>query len=604
MKKKLTHVGIFSVFLIILGLYGCGGSDSNSTDAKLAPYYQQTISWHTCSSDSFTNLDTDLLNQLSSRTSCATVNVPLDYDDVSKGSVSIGVLRVTAAKPASRLGAIWFNPGGPGGSGLNFPLALAQLFSITNPADPVGVKLQQLPESYDLIGFDPRGVGSSVQLICTSSAANGFVTYTDRSATTINAQISDARAIASACGGNPLTQYINTEYTARDMEVMRVALGYNKLNYYGASYGTVLGARYASLFPDTTGRMVLDSVVDITTPLAEYFSVQPPALQKILDGIVAPFVANNNSVFGLGSNADDIRAISRSGPAWLTSWLGIAMYNPLFDQARVSLVVGDLAVAKGLASVFAANPTISPNDLQQQIATLQFFPQGDADDEAVALQIAASALDAYRDFFSGNTEPLKFDGTNQAVICNDGALINQTQQFWTDLGNSLAQSAPLRGGRVTEQACLYWPFAPRKLPTFERAATLPILLLQDAEDGSTPLAGANATAAVLKGSRMVVQDTTYSHGALLTSSSCVSSYFADYMLNGALPQNNVTCAGTGLISPTATTMAQATLSASPSPSSAASEPASEAVPTTQPTDMYSDPAQAEKLLQKLRDMVR
>ncbi|WP_429443537.1 alpha/beta fold hydrolase [Paraburkholderia youngii] len=161
------------------------------------------------------------------------------------------------------------NPGGPGARGLAFPLLVSTLWLLGNSANPVGQKLLQLSDAYDLIGFDPRGVGSSAQLVCSSSAPARAISFTDRSPAGVRAQMIDSRDLASACGGTPLTPYINTEYTARDMEVIRAALGYEKLNYYGTSYSTALGARYASLFPGRTGRLVLDSVIDITLPLAE-----------------------------------------------------------------------------------------------------------------------------------------------------------------------------------------------------------------------------------------------------------------------------------------------------------------------------------------------
>ncbi|SIT38169.1 TAP domain-containing protein [Paraburkholderia ribeironis] len=599
-KETQTRIGMFAVLLTMLGLYGCGGSDGSpdadpklaDADAKLAPYYTQAISWHDCSSGNFQGLDEDLLYQLSSRTRCASVMVPLDYDDISKGNASIGILKVSAGRSAGTLGAIWTNPGGPGESGLNMPLGLSKLWLLGNSANPLGEKFLRLTDAYDVIGFDPRGVGSSVQLVCSSNATAGFIPFTDRSAATINAQMKGDRDVASACGGTPLTPYINTEYTARDMEVIRVALGYDKLNYYGASYGTALGARYASLFPDHTGRMILDSVMDINLPISEYAPGQAPAFQKILDGIVAPYVAARNDVFGLGTNAEGVKNIARTGPAWLTSWLGHSLPSWLYSQSMIEFLVAHLAAAKGINSLLAANPTISPNDLQTAVDTLQFFPQGNRAAESIARQAAVNAVGSYRAFLSGATQLQSFNGTFRSVTCNDGPLTHHDQQYWIDLGNLLAQSAPLIGGRYSSQPCLYWPFTPRRLPTFGRASTLPILLLHNENDGATPLSGARATAAVLKGSRLVVQDMTYNHGAAYTGSPCVNGYMADYLLQGTLPQGNVTCAGNGLPAELKTMDLVSKFARGG------------AAIKANPNDMYSDSIQAEKVLQKLRDMIR
>ncbi|RAR54912.1 TAP-like protein [Paraburkholderia unamae] len=594
MNKKLENLGFFSLLLSVSGLYGCsGGSTDTGADTALAPYYTQAVAWHDCSSDYFSGLDQGALSQLSARTRCATMNVPLDYDDLSKGSVGIGVLKVSAGKPASRLGAIWTNPGGPGVSGLNEALDVSQLLLIGNPSDSVGAKLLQLSDSYDVIGFDPRGVGSSVQLVCSSIAAGPALTvYTDRSAAAIDALVDDARAEAAACGGTPLTPYINTEFTARDMEVMRAALGYDKLNYFGTSYGTTLGAGYASLFPDRTGRMVLDSVVDITLPLVEYAPAQAPALQHVLDGIVAPYVASHDDLFGLGASVDDVRNVSRRGPAWLTSWLGGAVYHSLFAQSQIDGVVTYMAVVNGIIDLLAANPAMSPSELKSAVDGRQFLPQASERMEARAHEIAAGAVDAYVASSSGSTKPVGLAvgaAANVAVTCNDGALTHRDQQYWTDLGNSLAQSAPLRGGSVSSVPCLYWPFTARKALPFERAAKLPILLLEDENDGATPLAGARATAALLKGSRLLIQDTDYSHGALFTDSTCVLGYAADYLLNGSLPPVDTICAGKGLPAGTQTATAASGVAANAQ---------------TQTATTYTDPAQAEAVLKKLRDMVQ
>ncbi|WP_429569035.1 alpha/beta fold hydrolase [Paraburkholderia sp. JPY419] len=322
----------------------------------------------------------------------------MDYDYASKGSVGIGVLRVTAGKPANRLGGIWMNPGGPGARGLAMPLRVSTLWLLGNSANPVGQKLLQLSDAYDLIGFDPRGVGSSAQLVCSSSAPARAISFTDRSPAGVRAQMTESRDLASACGGTPLTPYINTEYTARDMEVIRAALGYDKLNYYG----TALGARYASLFPGRTGRLVLDSVVDITLPFAEVGPPQAPAFQHTFDGIIAPYIAAQNELFGLGSNADDVKEITRNGPPWLTSWLGQTIVDSLYAQWQIDSVVEKLAVAKRIKTVLAENPQISANDLHREVVSLPFFPSWNRAVENTTQKIAREAVARYAEVVSGS----------------------------------------------------------------------------------------------------------------------------------------------------------------------------------------------------------
>jgi pimeloyl-ACP methyl ester carboxylesterase len=188
------------------------------------------------------------------------------------------------------------------------------------------------------------------------------------------------------------------------MDVIRAALGYKKLNYVGVSYGTELGARYASLFPDSTGRMVLDSLPDITISPAEYKVLKAPAFQHILTGIVSPYIAAHNDVFGLGSTASDVMSITTSGPGWLTSFLGQTL--SLINQSQIDDVIAELAAAKGINSVLATNPAISPDGLASEVAALQFSPEGGAPYEAAAKKVAMLAVDAYRDFSSGTMKPL------------------------------------------------------------------------------------------------------------------------------------------------------------------------------------------------------
>lgn len=591
-KKILKRAGAAASLLVTLGLSACGGSD-NSRDAALEPFYQQTVAWSDCSTGTFANVTPDLRPVLSGRTQCAMVRVPLDYSDVSKGSVSIGVLKVAAGTQENRLGALWTNPGGPGVSGLHMPLALSRLWLLANPANPVGAKLLRLSDSYDLIGFDPRGVGVSTTLTCSSTTSLPAVNDTDRSAEGINSQIAYDRAVAAACGGNPLTPTINTEYTARDMDVIRAALGYDKLNYYGASYGTRLGAYYADLFADRTGHMILDSLMDIGLPLPDAFLGQAPSMQYLLDGIIAPYAAAHDSYFGLGSDVDGIRQIARSGPAWLTSWLAGGLYDLLGKQDDVNGVIVHLVVSKAVGAILQGNPAISPDDLYAALDAMQFLPAAAADQEVAAHQVAINAATYYRDFLAGQTQAITLDAsqaTSRSVICNDAAPLHRDQPYWTSLGNALAQSSLFGGGVVgSVQHCLYWSFAPRNPPTFARAAALPLLLLQPEFDAKTPLAGARETAAILKHSKFVLQETSYTHGALFTNDACMDEYVANYLLQGSLPSGDAVCAGAGLPEPGTASAIQANIVARR---------------LTQPADLFTDPAQAQDLQRQLRDMIR
>ncbi len=185
---------------------------------------------------------------------CATVPVPLDYRDPDGVTINIMVSRIASAKPAQRRGILLLNPGGPGASGL------------TMPADLVGLGLpSSVSDAYDLIGTDPRGVGHSAPVSCGFTGELDYFSNVPPYAADDAAVIERARtakAAAEWCAANDTEgrlRHITTANTARDLDTIRAALGEEKASFFGASYGSALGAAYASMFPDTTDRVVLDS---------------------------------------------------------------------------------------------------------------------------------------------------------------------------------------------------------------------------------------------------------------------------------------------------------------------------------------------------------
>jgi len=172
---------------------------------------------------------------------------PADYSNPGKGLIEVALSRVAAENPNSRKGAIFFNPGGPGGDGLNLAPVFGSLWSIANPSDPLGSKFLQISQEYDLIGFSPRGVGSSTQLLCQLPNSFYLPTKFPELAQGIQNQYNlyeNTELNAKSCQANPLTPYINSDATARDMDLARSLLGDPKLSYIGYSYGTWLGAWY------------------------------------------------------------------------------------------------------------------------------------------------------------------------------------------------------------------------------------------------------------------------------------------------------------------------------------------------------------------------
>src|SRR4051794_17692122 len=189
---------------------------------------------------------------------CSTVSVPTDYANPSAGALNLSVVRLPASDAAHRIGSLFVNPGGPGGSGIDLVREAFDAF-------PAGVLAR-----FDLVGFDPRGVNLSSPVRCVDNLDDHVaLDPSPDSAAELKALVDDARSFAAACGrrnGDELA-HVSTEDVARDLELLRAAVGDEKLTYLGFSWGTLLGATYADLFPERVRAMALDGAVDPALPL-------------------------------------------------------------------------------------------------------------------------------------------------------------------------------------------------------------------------------------------------------------------------------------------------------------------------------------------------
>ena len=275
MNKLTKGFGIVAaVGLALAGLTGCAPqkplaqpskppSPTQTVDQpKLAEYYAQDLQWKNCGGDF----------------ECAMLEVPLDYDNPQGEHAKIAMKRLNTANRETRIGTLIMNPGGPGGSGLENmkPENVAYFFSDT------------VRNYYDVLGFDPRGVGASQPAIkCRTDQEldEDNSTYYDLSTEAGRAaDIADYKALGEKCLKNSpqMTRFASTEYTARDLDIMRAAVGDDRLYYLGFSYGTYLGAIYADLFPSRVGRMVLDGVLDPSLNMNEVSAMQASGFEASL----------------------------------------------------------------------------------------------------------------------------------------------------------------------------------------------------------------------------------------------------------------------------------------------------------------------------------
>ncbi|HQR31048.1 MAG TPA: alpha/beta fold hydrolase, partial [Anaeromyxobacteraceae bacterium] len=340
----------------------------------MAPFRSQELTWTACDASEMDAASAGRVAALGDRVRCATMRAPLDYADPARGEIAVAFLRVAAGLPAERVGAILFNPGGPGGDGIPVALLFASRWTTADPEDPVAGPYRRISGIYDLVGFSPRGTGSSTRLSCQGTEPLPFVTNpsADRSPANVAAMVESGRMLAAACAANPLTRHMNTDATARDMDLFREVTGDAKLSYYGASYGTWLGTWYAALFPDRVGRMLLTGIVDLTAGLQETFLAMPRARQAVLDEVLAPYAARHPGSFGLGTDADAIRWIHPGLPLHLQASASELLSLGESRRARDDVLV--LAAARGLQGLLEAHPGATAAEMRALVDGHVFVP--------------------------------------------------------------------------------------------------------------------------------------------------------------------------------------------------------------------------------------
>lgn len=240
----------------------------------LARFYHQHVTWRPCGSGTDT---------------CAAVWVPLDYHHPDGRAITIRAMRQPALDQAHKLGSLFINPGGPGESGIDYVSYISLRPDVT--------------DRYDVIGFDPRGVGQSTAIRCLPAHQLDVFLAADPSPDTpaeVQRMVALTKGFERACQAHagPLLAHVSTNETARDLDILRALVHDPTLNYYGASYGTYLGATYAALFPKRVGRMVLDGAVDPLSTPHEAEVNQAAGFQTALTAYLENCVAGGNCPLG------------------------------------------------------------------------------------------------------------------------------------------------------------------------------------------------------------------------------------------------------------------------------------------------------------------
>lgn len=526
------HSGLFLASLAIaLTLTACGG---NGTD-PLASFREQTLSWHVCGTEVLGEPYAPIIADIGSRVQCADMSVPLDYSAPAKGSAKVALVRVAADDGNASAPAIMFSPGGPGLSDPGMPALIAWNWG---RSDAAGGAFKTIAQTFQMIGWSPRGVGMSTNLNCKSDEQD--VVYVsgsgDRSKANVDAMFEQARRYAKACQAQTgLTPYINSDATARDLDLMRQILHQEKLNFYGLSYATWLGTWYATLFPDRVGRFVLIGNVDSTGTFDRMWLNNVTALQRVLDDVLAPYAARHPARFGLGSDAGAIQRIFATLPPPLQDVTSTRMSAGLDDSGASDTALDYLRGASELRDLLAAGTT--------QAGIAQALQKANGLWAARAQELA----DAYFGFLAAKPAPIDLPPSQSvhfAIQCNDVPW-HYDEASWRAVNDAQASFYSFFGGFFTAFPCTYWGGPVVQRPSLANAAGAQgFLMLQSQYDPQTPLEGALNSLAALPDAGMIVVGNAIDHVVPVPyGSDCVDLPVAQYLLSGTRPPRMTNCPG-------------------------------------------------------------
>ncbi|MFB6890092.1 alpha/beta hydrolase [Kitasatospora sp. NPDC056327] len=474
---------------------------TGQADPALQAFYGQKLAWEACKDDP----KTEKVDE--SAVQCATLKVPLNYAAPTGDTVDVGVARIPTARPDQKTGSLLVNPGGPGGTGVGMVQR--------GQKDYDG----PLRDHYDIVGFDPRGVGGTSPIKCLDDRTrDGWLTGDAPGA-------DHGKLLADACQAKyaKLLPFVGTRDTVRDMDVLRAVLGDQKLNYFGLSYGTHLGSVYAEEFPDRTGRLVLDGATDRSVSLLQHNIEQSAGFERAFGRFAADCVTKSPCPLGKDAAA---------APKKLADFLDGLKDKPLTttDGRKVTATAAWNGV---IDSLYEDEQGLA--DLRT-ILTMA-MNQGKAD-HLMALADGATGRDAKGGY------KVSADAY-AAVHCADTPMAPTEAELRALLGE-LAAKAPLVTGHNPEAAlfdpdCRSWPFrSAEKAHPIKAEGSAPILVVGSTGDAATPYAWSERVAGSLAQGVLLTREgeghTAYGRSA------CIRTAVHAYLVDGTVPAAGTRCA--------------------------------------------------------------
>ncbi len=462
----------------------------------LQRFYDQSAEWQECG-----------------RFECTTLEAPLNYDEPDAGTLQVALLRRPADNQDERIGSLFVNPGGPGVSGKSYAKLAEVLFT------------QPVLENFDIVGWDPRGVGDSTSISCMTDAETDVYYETDgtpddpaevRDLVRVNEEFTKGCVTDDAA----LIPQLGTFNSARDLDILRSAVGEARLNFFGASYGTELGAIYAELFPQRVGRMVLDAALDPAVTSDGLSKGQLRGFQRATESFIDDCIARSGCAVGPTRDAAEqqiaelLAAIDRVP---LTTETGRPLTESLATTGMISAMYSE---ASGWPSL--------------RLGLSQAF----SGDGTVLLALA----DVYAERNNDGTYASNVNSAFPAISCTDRPGSSSVQAAKRQIP-AYEKISPIFGRTFAwgAVACRDWPVKRGDFPTRVIAEGAdPIVVVGTTRDPATPYAWSVRLAKSLQSGVLVSRDGD-GHTGYNAGNACVDSAVDSYLVAGETPANPTIC---------------------------------------------------------------